>query len=614
VGALKQEERHGRLEAVAIRLRPLLDRQQRCLLECLETLQGRGISIRRWAELNDAERSRLAEQFHRDIFPLVTPRAITISPGFPVPLLPQLTLCLAVSLVDDDAGPTHFAYLRIPERVPRFVSIGASGDLIPVEEIVRVNVAAFYPGRTIAGVHLFRLTRAAEIGLEDRDAGDLLQAMREAVGERASNAVVRLEIEKQMPEAVRDRIRWELRFERHAEGAGLSDGDLYEVDGMLDLRSLRELTGASVPGGRFPPLAGRDPFKGDAAVWQRLEAGDVLVHHPYDDFTASVVRFFSEAADDPAVISIHLTLYRVGEPSPIVDGLLRARAAGKEVVLFVELKARFDESRNIAWVQRLEDAGVSVVYGVVGLKNHAKVGLVLRRDGDTLRRYVHIGTGNYNAATARQYTDLGLFSADPELGADIHDFFNELTGSSHPPAGRYRHLAVAPTHLLPWLLDGIEREIEHARAGRPSGIRAKINGLADAEVIQALYKASEAGVSVELAVRGICTLRPGCPGGRAGSGSSAFSDDFWSTPASISSRMAGMSASSSAPPTGALAISVAGWRWSRPCGPRSCGAGCARFSISICRTNGRGGSGPMAGICVPAHKALPILFRSDRNA
>ena len=228
---------------------------------------------------------------------------------------------------------------------------------------------------------------------------------------------------------------------------------------------------------------------------------------------ASVVRFFAEAADDPFVSSIRVTLYRVGEASPIVDALLRARAAGKEVVLFVELKARFDETRNIAWVQRLEDAGATVVYGVVGLKNHAKVGVVLRRDGDALRRYVHIGTGNYNAATARLYTDLGLFSADRELGADVQEFFNELTGSSHPPAGAYRQIAVAPNHLLPWLLecDRGRRSRTRERAARPR-IRAKINGLADTEVIRALYRASEAGVEIELVVRGLCTLRPGLPG------------------------------------------------------------------------------------------------------
>jgi polyphosphate kinase len=452
------------------------------------------------------------ERFHREIFPLLTPRAITMSPGFPVPLLPHLTLCLAV-LLADEAGPVHFAYLRIPERLPRFLPLDGQ-DLIPVEEVVRANIAAFYPERRVAGVYLFRLTRAAEIDLDEGESGDLLQAIGEAVGGRRSNSVVRLEVDREMPQQVRDRIRWEMRFERGAEGAGVSDGDVYEVDGMLDLRSLRELGAVPVPGGRFPPVASRDPFAKDTSLWKRLESGDVLVHHPYEDFGASVVRFFTEAADDPLVTSMRVTLYRVGEPSPIVDALLRARAAGKEVVIFVELKARFDEARNIAWVQRLEDARATVVYGVVGLKNHAKVGLVLRREGggDTLRRYVHIGTGNYNAATAKQYTDLGLLSADADLGADVQDFFNELTGSSQPPSGDYRRIAVAPRHLLPWLLSAIEMEIAHAGAGREARIRAKINGLADTEVIRALYRASEAGVEIDLVVRGLCTLRPGIPG------------------------------------------------------------------------------------------------------
>ncbi len=512
VGVLKRDARDGRLEAVALRLRSLLERQQRCVRECLDLLAQRGVRIRRWDDLDDPVRSQLMERFHREIFPLLSPRAITMSPGFPVPLLPHLTLCLAVSLVDDEAGPTHFAYLRIPERLPRFLPAGDGGAVIAVEEVVRANIAAFYPGRPIAGVHLFRLTRAAEIDLDEEESGNLLQAVGEAIRGRASNPVVRLEAEKGMPREVRDRIRWELRFERGAEGSGVSDGDVYEVDGMLDLRSLRELGGGAIPDGRFPPLAGRDPFAHDADLWQRLSGGDVLVHHPYEDFEASVVRFFSDAADDPLVASIRLTLYRVGERSPIADALLRARAAGKEVILFVELKARFDEARNIAWVQRLEEAGATVVYGVVGLKNHAKVGLVLRREGAALRRYVHIGTGNYNAATARQYTDLGLLSADPELGADINDLFNELTGSSHPPAGDYHRITVAPGHLLPWLLTAIDTEIEQAGAGREARIRAKINGLADTEVIQALYRASEAGVDIELVVRGLCTLRPGLPG------------------------------------------------------------------------------------------------------
>jgi polyphosphate kinase len=516
VGALKQESQDGRLDAVGLRLRALLERQTRAAEQCLETLRSYGVTVRTWDGLSEAARTRMVERFHREIYPLVTPRAITMSPGFPVPLLPHLTLCMAVSLTDEDEGSTHFAYLRMPERMPRFLPTGDSGDVIPIEEVVRANVAAFYPDQTIDGAYLFRLTRAAEIELDDREAGDLLQAVSEAVGGRASNAVVRVEVERSMPRAIRDRIRWELRFEREAEAAGVSDADVYEVNGLLDLRALRGLGSSAVPAGtgRFPPLAARDPFAQEADIWRRIDAGDVLLFHPYDDYAASTVRFFAQAADDPQVASIRLTLYRVGEQSPIVDALLRARASGKEVILFVELKARFDEARNVAWVQRLEDAGATVVYGVVGLKNHAKVGLVLRRTGtgDELRRYVHIATGNYNAATARQYTDLGLLSADQELGADVHELFNELTGSSQPPAAEHNRIVVAPMHLLPHVLAAIETEIGHARAGREAKIRAKLNGLADTEVIRSLYRASEAGVDIELVVRGLCTLRPGLPG------------------------------------------------------------------------------------------------------
>jgi polyphosphate kinase len=288
--------------------------------------------------------------------------------------------------------------------------------------------------------------------------------------------------------------------------------DLVEIDGMLDLRALRELMGAPVPGGRFPAFEGRNPWAGERDLWSMLRQRDALVYHPYEGFADSTARFFSDAADDPAVVAIRLTLYRVGERSPIVEALTRALERKKEVALFVELKARFDETRNVGWVRRLEEAGATVVYGVVGLKNHAKVGLVLRREDDGLRHYVHIGTGNYNAATAKVYTDLSLFSADPDLGADVHDLFNQLTGSSRGPAGSFRRIAVAPEGLLPWLLERIERETEHARAGRPARIRAKLNGLADTEVIQALYRASRAGVTIELIVRGLCTLRPGVAG------------------------------------------------------------------------------------------------------
>ena len=517
VGALKQvedeEREEGALEAIALRVRSLARRQQRTLASCLELLAGAGVRLRQWNELSDGTRAALEARFRREIFPLITPRAITVSPGFPVAVMPQLSLLLAVLLQDAETGPTHVAYLRLPDRLPRFLPAEGSGDLIAIEEVVRANLAPLYPQRHVEGAWLFRLTRAADLELDEEESGNLLQAIEESVLRRALNPVVRLELERAMPREVRERLLWELRFERGAEAAsGLGEADLLEVDGMLDLRGLRELVALPLPEGHYPPFAGADPWRAEPDVWTMLRRQDALVHHPFESFVSTTARFFTEAAADPSVAAIRLTLYRVGERSPIADALLHALEQGKDVALFVELKARFDETRNVSWVRRLEEAGATVVYGVVGLKNHAKVGLVLRREADGIRRYVHVGTGNYNAGTARAYTDLSLFSAEPELGADIHDLFNQLTGSSRAPGGSFRRIAAAPETLLPWLLRMIEREAARARAGAPARIRAKLNGLADEEVIEALYAASRAGVAVELIVRGLCTLRPGVPG------------------------------------------------------------------------------------------------------
>jgi polyphosphate kinase len=516
VGALKEKEdqrSEARLEAIGIRVRALLARLDRTLAECLSALGEAGIHLRGWRELTPTSRALVEARFQREIFPLLTPRAITVSPGFPVPVMPHLTLLLAVVLQDTRTGPLHFAYLRLPERLPRFLPVPDSNDLIRLEDVVRSNLHLVYPERQIEGAWLFRLTRAAELDLSDEDAGDLLQAIEESVGRRARNPIVRVEIEHTMPQPLRERLLWELRFERGASAGGaVREQDLVEIHGLLDPRSLRELMGAPVPGGRFPPLEGRNPWSAERDLWGLLRQRDALVYHPFERFGDTTVRFFADAADDPAVVAIRVTLYRIGERSPIVDALTRALERKKEVALFVELKARFDESRNVGWVRQLEEAGATVVYGVVGLKNHAKVGLVVRREDDGLRRYVHIGTGNYNAATAKMYTDLSLFSADPELGADVHDLFNQLTGSSRAPAGSFRRIAVAPEGVLPWLLERIEREIGHAQAGRGGRIRAKLNGIADTEVVQALYRASRAGVTIELVVRGICMLRPGVAG------------------------------------------------------------------------------------------------------
>ena len=515
VGALKEEEDEentARLEAIGIRVGALLGRQQRVLDACLAELAGAGIHVLPWDGLTPTARALLQAQFQREIFPLVTPRAITVSPGFPVPVMPHLTPLIAVMLSDGHSGSAHFAYLRLPDRVPRFLPVPDSNALILLEDVVRANLALVYPDRRIQGAWLFRLTRAAELDLSDEDAGNLLQAIEESVGRRAVNPIVRVEVERAMPQPLRERLLWELRFERGADAGSVRERDLVEIHGMLDMRALRELMGAPVPGGRYPPFEGGNPWPVDRDIWSMLREQDALVYHPYERFTDSTARFFSDAADDPDVVAIRLTLYRVGERSPIVDALTRALERKKEVAIFVELKARFDETRNVGWVRRLEEAGATVVYGVVGLKNHAKVGLVLRREQDGLRHYVHIGTGNYNAATAKVYTDLSLFSAAPELGADLHDLFNQLTGSSRGPTGTFRRIAVAPDGLLPWLLESIDRECEHARAGRPASIRAKLNGVADTEVVQALYRASRAGVTIELIVRGLCILRPGVPG------------------------------------------------------------------------------------------------------
>jgi polyphosphate kinase len=283
------------------------------------------------------------------------------------------------------------------------------------------------------------------------------------------------------------------------------------VSGLLALGDLRELAETPLPGHSFPPFSPGSPFPADIPLWDAICERNVLVHHPYDDFSTTVVRLLEDAAADPDVVAIRMTLYRAGDRSPLVEALQLAARSGKDVSVFVELKARFDEARNTLWVRRLEAAGAHVVYGLVGLKNHAKVAMVVRREGGAIRRYAHIGTGNYNAGTARVYTDLGMFTADPVIGSELNDLFNQLTGASGPPAGPFHRLLVAPLHLLPEIIARIEREASHARAGRRARIRIKCNGIADGEVVSALYRASQAGVDIDLSVRGICTLRPGVP-------------------------------------------------------------------------------------------------------
>lgn len=502
----------GQLAAITLRLGPLLERQARCwTTSCLPTLAEHGIRVVEWAALDDTQRDAARQYFANQVFAVLTPQAITRAPGHPFPLIPGARLCLAAVVRDPRGGALHFACVKLPEGLPRFVPLGPA-LFVPIEDIVRGGLDTLYPGRRVEGAYAFRIIRSGDFELDETHAANLLQIVEEEARRRPFGRVVRVEVERAMPQAVRELLVRELQFEEGGDVSTLGPDDLYEAPSLVDFGALRELAGLPRPDLQYPPFAGCAPLATDRSIFDLLKQGDVLVHHPYDAFGATVERLFTEAADDPDVVAVKLTLYRAGGRSTIVDALLRAARAGKDVFVFVELKARFDEERNVDWARRLEEAGVNVVYGLVKLKTHCKTALVVRREDGVVRRYAHIGTGNYNPATAALYTDLGLLTADEDLGADLNDLFNELSGSSRPPQSPYRRLLVAPAHLLPRFLELIDREAQHARDGRGGRMRVKINGLADTEIILALYRAAQAGVDIEICCRGLCRLRPGVPG------------------------------------------------------------------------------------------------------
>ena len=509
------------LAAVREMVASIAARQSACTRECFVALERTGVRVVSWDELTMVERTQLRDRFRAEIQPLLTPFAMTLSPGHPLPRLGHLSLSMALVIRPRAGGPPKFAELDIPRDVPRFFELprhpersdeplSPSEILVPLEEIIRGNLDALYPDVGVEQSHVFRVTRSAELELDESGADDLLDEVARAAAARGQASAVRLEVGRGMPPMLRALLLEDVRREQVAAGDALVT-DVDEVDGMLDLRSLTEI---DVPGveARYPRLNANKPFAGYWSVFDAVRAGDALVHHPFDSFADTVVRFIREAADDHAVAAIKIALYRIGSPSPIADALLDAARAGKQVTVFVELKARFDEDINVGWARALESAGGHVVRGIVGFKNHAKVALVVRREGDGLARYVHIGTGNYNARSGEQYTDLSLFTTNDDITSDVAELFNELTGMSGAPKRASRALLVAPGHLLPGILDLIEREGAHARAGRPARITAKLNGLSDPDVVRALYRASQDGVEIDLIVRGICTLRPGVPG------------------------------------------------------------------------------------------------------
>ncbi len=470
-------------------------------------LAERGVRILPVAEASNAERRELSDLFGRQVFPALTPLVIGL--GRPFPYISNLSLSLAVSLRDPEQETDVLARVKVPkELLGRFLPIGDGSTLVPLDDLIAANLGSLFPGMEVVDYSFFRVTRDTDYDVSD-EADDLMQAVEEELRRRRFGEVVRLEVEAGMDSKLRSQL---------VSAMGLEEREAYEVNGLLDLTDLwdvydvkglpKELRDPPHTPVTKPRLIGEDGK--DADVFAAMRDGDILVHHPYDSFSSSVERFVRQAVADPDVLAIKQTVYRTSADSPLVPSLIAAAERGKQAVCMVELKARFDEQANITWAKKLEQAGVHVVYGIPALKTHVKCILVVRREGDGVRHYAHIGTGNYNPKTARIYTDLGLFTCDEDIGSDIAEMFNYLTGYARPSG--YRKALIAPLNLAEEMLAEIDRTIEAHSSDQPARIRMKMNSLLDQRSIQALYRASQAGVEVQLNVRGICALRPGVPG------------------------------------------------------------------------------------------------------
>ncbi len=501
-----------RLMAVERGIEALIWRQSRCATNCLREAERVGVRLLSWRDLTIDEQHLLRVQYLEEIQPDLRPLAITLSPGHPLPHLPHLGLFLAVLFRLAPGERLRLAEHDLPGDMPRLLAVpDRAGAVIAIEEVLRANAHLLHPGTIVESAYLFRVTRGGDLPLMDDETGSLLGAVALATERRVHNPAVRVEVERSMPDSVGALILDTLRREAIGRDMELTVESVQHVNGLLDLRCLQSLPLPHDPSLEFPPMRTQRPV-GDRCMFALLRDGDLLLHHPFESFDDSVVRFFQQAADDPDVTSIRATLYRVGNPSPIVDALVKAAVSGKQVAVVVELTARFDEEHNVQWSRTLEAAGVDVTYGIAGLKVHAKVAMVTRVEATATVRYVHVGTGNYNPRSGRQYTDLSLFSARRELADAMDVLFTGLTERHAPPPALPHGALVAPHQLLTGLLERIEREIEHARAGKPARITIKINGLGDREMVHAFERASQAGVQVELIVRGICTLRPGVAG------------------------------------------------------------------------------------------------------
>ncbi|SDU44582.1 RNA degradosome polyphosphate kinase [Gordonia westfalica] len=508
------------LMRIAGRTQSIADRHARVFLDSVRpALAANDIYVVSWSQLTDEQRARMVDYFQDEVFPVLTPLAV--DPAHPFPYISGLSLNLAVTVKDVNESGEHFARVKVPDNVNRFIRVdqlapyrGPDDDenpkravFLPMEHLIAANLGNLFPGMEVVEHHAFRITRNADFEVEEDRDEDLLQALERELARRRFGSPVRLEVADDMSEHMLELLLREL---------DVNPADVIQVPGLLDLSSLFEIYDLDRPHLKDRPFVpGTHPAFGERetpkSVFSTLREGDVLVHHPYDSFSTSVQRFIEQAAADPQVLAIKQTLYRTSGDSPIVNALIDAAEAGKQVVALVEIKARFDEQANIKWARKLEQAGVHVVYGLVGLKTHCKTCLVVRREGSTIKRYCHIGTGNYNPKTARLYEDVGLLTAAPDIGADLTDLFNTLTGYSRKK--EYRNILVAPQGIRAGIIERINREIELFRAGDDRArVQLKANALVDEQVIDALYRASQNGVPVDVVVRGISALRPGMEG------------------------------------------------------------------------------------------------------
>ncbi len=497
------------MKQVSLRTNELMERQSRVFHEEIEPLlKNNGIEFVHWDQLNDTERGYVTKLFQDRIFPVLTPLAV--DPSHPFPYISGLSLNLAVIVKNPTSHEEFFARVKVPEILPRFIATAKTGStrFLPLEDLIAIHLQELFPGMIIQDHYTFRITRNQDMDLDEEESEDILTSIEQELARRRFGPPVRLEIESEVDEKLVTRLSNELK---------INPENVIHISAPLDLTSLNKIADLDFPDLKFDRFRSRtakalsevdqeDPDLFFAAIRQ----GEILLHHPYESFTSSVVQFLQNAAQDPQTLAIKQTLYRTSGDSPIVEALIEAAEAGKQVLAVIEIRARFDEQANVRWARKLEAAGVHVVYGLMGLKTHAKLSLVIRDEPNGLRRYCHMGTGNYNPKTARIYEDLGILSADPELTEDLTKLFNQLSGFA--PQSTYSRLLVAPSTLRSGITERIDREIKNHKAGKASGIQLKLNSILDEGFVAKLYEASQAGVKIELLVRGICAVQPGIKG------------------------------------------------------------------------------------------------------